>query len=64
MSRSLKKPYIKDKGNKNIYWRTVRRVWKYQLKSDKELSDRKVIMNDYNYCDYWYISDNVKYKRK
>ena len=53
MSRSYKKPIIKDKGlTTHEYWSTIRRVWKQLIKSGKELPDEKTIINDYTYSDF------------
>jgi len=32
MSRSRRKPIIKDGGFGSEYWRTIRRVWKHQIR--------------------------------
>ena len=59
MSRSYKKAIIKDKGLKDIYWKTIRRrikqaVNKMLLTNPDEvlLPDPKEIINDYDYSDY------------
>ena len=60
MSRSWKRPVIKDgygartKRTKE-YWRPVRRVIKHYVKQQKEPPEPKVIINDYDYMDYWCI---------
>ena len=62
MSRSVKKPVIKD-GPRNhkkssAYWRTVRRVTNEKVKYlNEELGDNilpvpQEIINDYDYSDY------------
>ena len=70
MARSRRKPYYKDKGfMKDNYWRVIRREWKQEIKSwrqDSDLSFRnpKVIINDYNYCDYWFfVEEAPEHKR-
>ena len=65
MSRSRRKPWIKDKPRNqkrtSLYWRSIRRVWGNEIKSSKfwdedfSFTDRKVIYNQYNYCDYTFI---------
>lgn len=61
MARSRRKPYYKDKGHmKDDYWKVIRREWRQTIKSwnqDSDLQFRapKTIINDYNYCDYWFI---------
>lgn len=54
MSRSRKKPVIKDRGYmKNIYWKIVRKAIKSAIKSGKQvLPLPKEVVNDYSYCDY------------
>ena len=51
MSRSYKKPIVKDHP-KISYWKSIRRVWKQDLKINKDLISEKSIINDYNYCDW------------
>lgn len=74
MSRSRKKPIIKDKGLKNLYWRKIRSRINQLVRGFKrdqentELPDPKSLMNDYDYSDYkidasdWKDAD--KHKRK
>jgi hypothetical protein len=68
MSRSFKKPIIKDKPrNKKAssYYRSVRRVIKQAIKSDSEIIPKsQEIVNDYDYCDYKFSSKNIKDTRK
>lgn len=59
MSRSKRKPYIKDKGiSTQEYWGSIRRIWKQQINSiyfwDEDFNFKlpKEIHNDYNYCDW------------
>ena len=70
MSRSKKKPFVKDKGHlKRNYWKIVRSVHKQQLKKDWDDPDfvfknPKSIINDYDYCDWWfeiYIDTRIYY---
>ena len=61
MSRSKRKPYVKDKGmSTHEYWSRIRHEWKQQLnqnyyKDDFDLRKPKQIINDYDYCDYWWL---------
>lgn len=62
MSRSRRKPIIKDKPRNEKsgakYWRTVRRVTNEKVKylsealEDENLPLPKEIVNDYDYSDY------------
>jgi len=57
MSRSYKKPWYNDVGIcKDIYWKTIRRKWKVEIKSVREedfnFTHQKNIINDYDYSDY------------
>jgi hypothetical protein len=62
MSRSRKKPVVKDKPRNEKsgakYWRAVRRVTNEKVKflnealDDETLPDPKEIVNDYDYSDY------------
>lgn len=55
MSRSYKKPIIKDKGmTTHEYWSVIRSTWKRLIKKDPEstLPDEKTIINDYTYSDF------------
>ena len=58
MSRSYKKPVVKDKP-KISYWKTIRRIWKQDLKAGKKLKSEKVLINDYDYCDWETNFDNL-----
>lgn len=63
MSRSRKKAIYKDKGiGKKLYRRIIRRVQKYFLRLGKDVPDKRIIVNDYDYCDY--ISDGEYGDRK
>lgn len=56
MSRSKRKPIIKDKPRNrkaSTYYRKVRRVVKLAVKAFKEvIPESQEIQNDYDYCDY------------
>jgi len=62
MSRSRKKPIIKDKPRNykrtSLYWRTIRRAWNNEIKSSKfwdedfSFTNPKSIYDQYSYCDY------------
>ena len=62
MSRSIKKPIIKDSPRNfqksQIYWRTIRRVINHTIRNFKNnldemiLPKEKSIVNDYDYSDY------------
>jgi hypothetical protein len=63
MSRSRRQPIIKDRpknGKKSsAYWRIVRRVINQKVRDfvdeipeNDTLPDPKIIVDDYNYCDY------------
>ena len=64
MSRSKRKPFIKDKPrrkkNTTLYWRPIRRIWNNEMKNSKfwdedfSFTNRKSIINQYDYCDYWF----------
>lgn len=67
MSRSRRKyPIIRDVGYmKSIYWRVIRRIWKHEIQSNKEvLSNPKELINDYDYCDWIYDCKNTFYEEK
>ena len=70
MSRSYKKnPIYKDKGLKDIYWKTIRSHWKTVINSCKDLDEleipaEKTIVNDYDYSDYTYIPWTEEMKKK
>ncbi len=70
MSRSRKKPFVKDRGmSTKEYWSRIRREWRQQLKHnysdpDFTLRNPKSIINDYDYCDYWfYVEVSPENKR-
>lgn len=70
MSRSKRKPIVKDKPSvgKRKYHRKIRRVTKSKVKSIEEddiLPLPQDLINDWNYCD-WFIDfrNNAKYKKK
>lgn len=58
MSRSTKKPIIKDRGcSTHMYWAPIRHNWKITLnqnyyKDDLEFKNPKKFVNDYTYSDY------------
>lgn len=67
MSRSRKKPIIKDRPRNykksTIYWRRIRKVINSVLKSkeldlDIQFPLAKEIYNDYDYCDYRFVFRN------
>lgn len=67
MAKSKKLAIIKQRPRNykksTYYWRRVRRNWRTSIASNKEeLGSPKVIMNDYDYCDYKidYEFDNSK----
>ena len=73
MSRSRRIPYIKDKPRNHkrtsLYWRRIRRVSKNLINAkvlDETLviPNPKSIVNDYDYCDYKYLSSDRKYSNK
>lgn len=68
MARSKKKPYIQDKPRTfkrtTLYWRKIRRVIKNALRSGKEPPDPKIIINDYDFRDFRYLSPNKEDERK
>jgi hypothetical protein len=65
MSRSVKKPIVKDKPSTRLYWRTTRRVINQKVRyGDEDLPSERSIVNDYDYSDYMFISDLEKSKRK
>lgn len=69
MSKSKRKPYIKDAGD-NEYNKRIRRVQKHDLRNAKDLDNveirnGKLIINDYDVCDYRIKDEtNVKLTRK
>lgn len=63
MSRSRKKPILKDKKYKE-YWRVIRREWKQSVHKGKEPRDKREIVNDYDYIDWISFSNEEKWKRK
>jgi len=58
MSKSRKKPVLKDKTDGAKYHRTIRRVTNQKVRyleeaiDDEGLRDPKEIINDYNYRDW------------
>lgn len=69
MSKSKRKPFIKDKPRdkkkKNWYWKKIRRVINNLIKGQVyEVPKPREIINDYDYCDYVFESENVKFTRK
>jgi len=67
MSRSTKKPIIKDspKGRRALYWRTTRRVINEAIRQQKEtIPLEKEIINDCNYSDYMFFSTKACDTRK
>lgn len=53
MSRSRKKhPVIKDRGLKELYWRTIRKRHKADIFAGRALANPKEVMNDWTYSDY------------
>jgi len=74
MSRSKKLPIIKDKPRNYkrtaLYWRKIRRVNKMEVTQGKDPINPKLLINDYNYCDYildyrnFDSSFQIKAKRK
>ncbi len=75
MSRSKRKGYIKDRPRNHkkstIYWRKIRRILKGKVKElfkddfeETLLPLPKQLINDYDYSDYTFITNEEKYKRK
>ena len=84
MSRSIRKAIIKDRPRNykksSKYWRTVRSCIKNSIRNCKnleelEIPDPKIIVNDYDYCDYIfdyeyklleekYLKEKIKVRRK
>lgn len=73
MSRSRKQPITKDRPRNSKkstnYWRIVRRVINQKVRDfvdeipeNDTLPDPKIIVDDYNYCDY--VIDYRKPKRR
>ena len=69
MSRSFKKPILKDKKPtkyyKQIRSRTNDVVRQLKLNPDLELPQAKTIINDYDVCDYIFMieKDNKTYNK-
>jgi len=63
MSRSRKKPILRDKKWKE-WFRIVRRKWKQEIRQGKEPTSPKVLVNDYDWCDWIWFSKTEKSKRK
>lgn len=68
MSRSYKKPWIKDKPKLNynkIIRSNINQIVKSMLtEEDVEIPNHRTIVNDYDVCDYKFELNNEKYKRK
>jgi hypothetical protein len=72
MSRSKKKPIVKEGGFGSEYWRTIRRVQKNEIRSnillldldELNISQPRDIVNDYDYCDYVLRDCDIEYTRK
>lgn len=69
MSRSYKKPIIKDRPRNykksTYYWRKVRRISKNCMRSGRDIPNQKSIIDDYDYSDYTIVDCNsAKYSRK
>ena len=63
MSRSKKRPIVKDNGiGKRFYHRAVRRVQKAAVRAGQDIPDRRTIINDYDYCDYIFNYEAFKAK--
>ena len=65
MSRSKRKPWVKDKGlTTREYWKPIRSNWKQHLKQnyldpDLVFESPKSYINDYTYCDWkWLVEDD------
>lgn len=68
MSRSYKKPIIKDKGmTTHEYWSAIRSKWKQLIKKDPEsiLPDPKSIHDDFTYSDwkFRFYKDHKDYEK-
>ena len=64
MSRSRKKiPVVKDKGDKS-YNKKLRRINKIRINQGKEPKQMNEVVNQYDVCDWWFLTDDEKYKRK
>lgn len=72
MSRSIRQPYIKDKGGRNahnIYRRKIKRRIRQAIKDISRLTDiesyelpnPKTLVNDYTWCDWWF-DYNIPFK--
>ena len=79
VSRSRKQPIVKDKGiRRTDYLQRVRSAQKNELRKiprnidityldediDIDIPDQRVIVNDYDYCDYIFRDCSIKYTRK
>lgn len=74
MSRSRKKPVIKDRPRNykksTMYWRKIRRILRLRVKGQVKDPDGKVLPNpkeledDYNYSDYTFYWPEEKFRRK
>lgn len=68
MSRSRKKPIVKDKSNHKWYNRKFRRVNKQRVNLFKEPKLMDELVNRYDVCDWIFHAYNkeqdIKYRRK
>ena len=68
MSRSYKKPIIKDSKGSKWYNKLFRRTNKQRVNSNREPKLMKELVNDWDICDWrWFIvekEDINKHKRK
>jgi hypothetical protein len=74
MSRSRRLPIIKGKPRNYkrtaLYWRKIRRVNRMKITQGEDPVSPKLLINDYDYCDYvldfrYYNSPSkIKAKRK
>ena len=64
MSRSYRKPIVKDKSDHSWYNRIFRRVNKQRVSGFKEPKLMRELVNDWNVCDWIWRDADDKYKRK
>ena len=72
MSRSYRKPIIKDKPVNKNYNRSIKRNQRREVNiikslidpEDYDITDHKIIVNDYDVCDYRLDYDNSDLKNK
>jgi len=57
MSRSYKKAIYKDSRDHRGYHRKIRRITKQAVRNGDEIPNPKTIVNDYDYCDYWFKAE-------